>query len=107
MTIEIDAYEALEAGMEKSEATLGLLNQIEGLADAVKGYAKGNFDTLAEWGIDRKDINSQTWSLCLKMLAEVGVDCEALKLRMLTIKTHLRLAEELQGRIGQMNEETD
>ena len=102
MTIEIEAYEGLEAGIEKAEATIGLLNQIEGLADAVKGYTKGNFDTLCDWGVDRKDINSQTWTLCLKMLAEVGVHCEALKSRIHTIQMYLRLAEELQGRIGQI-----
>ena len=107
MTIEIEAYEGLEAGIEKAEATIGLLNQIEGLANAVKGYAKGNFDTLCEWGIDREDINSKTWTLCLKMLAEVGVDCEALKLRLPAIRTHLRLFEELQGRIGQIDEEKE
>ena len=107
MTIEIEAYEGLEAGIEKAEATIGLLNQIEGLADAVKGYAKGNFDTLCDWGVDRKDINSQTWTLCLKMLAQAGVHCEALKMRVLTIRTHLRLVEELQGKIGQMDKEVE
>ena len=107
MTLEIEAYAALEDGAYKSEATLGLLNQIVSLTDAVKEYAKGNFDALFEWGMNREDINSQTWSLCLKMLAEVGVSCEALKKRIATIRAYLRLAEELQGKIGQIEEEVD
>ena len=68
MTLEITAYEALEEGAEKAEATLGLLNQITALADAVKGHARGDFDALFEWGIDREDINSQTWNLWVKVL---------------------------------------